>query len=51
MHTHTQILIESLHGQCKSAPGPDDVGGSEIDDGEREQALWIKYYECASLQC
>lgn len=22
-----------------SAPGPDDVGGSEIDDGDREQAL------------
>lgn len=22
-----------------TAPGPDDVGASEIDDGEREQAL------------
>lgn len=22
-----------------TAPGPDDVGGSKIDDGEREQAF------------
>lgn len=24
-----------------TAPGPDDMGGSEIDDGEREQALHV----------
>lgn len=35
-HTHTGVLIESLHGQCKSDCGA--VGGSELDDGEREQA-------------
>lgn len=51
--THTHVLIESLHGQCKSECTRAWWCGRFWNRWRWARAgfRWIKYYDCAILQC